>query len=148
MQTELQIIIRSTGFFNIKEMAADARSAQCIMKNTGSLRSSNIASLVMTHADDTLIIATADHSHVFTVGGYPKRGNPIFGVVMNIYENKPELGSDGKPYTTLGYANGPGGINGTRENLTGVVTGDKDYRQQATVIRYKETHGLEDVGKF
>lgn len=102
----------------------------------------------MVNNDDTLIIATADHSHVFTVGGYPKRGNPIFGVVMNIYENKPELGSDGKPYTILGYANGPGGINGTRENLTGVVTGDKDYRQQATVMRYKETHGLEDVGIY
>ena len=84
---------------------------------------------------------------MFTVGGYPKRGNPIFGLVMNIYENRPNLGDDDKPYTTLGYANGLGGINGTRENLTGVNTGDKDFRQQATVLRYKETHGLEDVGK-
>lgn len=65
---------------------------------------------------------------------------------MNIYENKTNLGDDGKPYTTLGYANGPGGINGSRENLTGVDTGDKDFLQQATVQRYKETHGLEDVG--
>ena len=99
------------------------------------------------NVEDTLIIVTADHSHVFTVGGYPKRGNPIFGLVMNIYENKPNLGDDHKPYTTLGYANGPGGINGSRENLTGVDTGDKDFRQQATVQRYKETHGLEDVGE-
>ena len=104
--------------------------------------------LALLNTDDTLIIATADHSHVFTVGGYPKRGNPIFGLVMNIYDNKPNLGDDGKPYTTLGYANGLGGINGTRENLTGVDTGDKDFLQQATVMRYKETHGLEDVGKF
>ena len=98
--------------------------------------------------DETLLITTADHSHVFTVGGYPKRGNPIFGLVMNIYDDKPNLGDDGKPYTSLGYANGLGGINGTRENLTGVDTADKNFRQQATVIRYKETHGLEDVGKF
>ena len=99
-------------------------------------------------ADDTLLIVTADHSHVFTVGGYPKRGNPIFGLVMNIYDNKPNLGDDGKPYTTLGYANGLGGINGTRENLTGTDTGDKNFLQQATVMRYKETHGLEDVGEL
>ena len=67
---------------------------------------------------------------------------------MNIYDNKPNLGDDSKPYTTLGYANGLGGINGTRENLTGVDTEDKDFLQQATVMRYKETHGLEDVGEF
>ncbi|CAH3032764.1 unnamed protein product [Porites lobata] len=102
----------------------------------------------MISKDDTLIIATADHSHVFTVGGYPKRGNPIFGLVTDIYDNKPHLGSDEKPYTTLGYANGLGGVNGSRENLTGVDTTDKDFLQQATVMRYKETHGTEDVGIY
>ena len=99
------------------------------------------------HTDYTLIIATADHSPVFTVGGYPKLGNPIFGVVRDIYDNKPHLGSDEKPFTTLGYASGPGGVNGSRENLTGVDTADKDFLQKATVMRYKETHGIEDVGK-
>ena len=35
----LQRAIRPTGFFNIKKMAADFCSVQCIMANTGSLRS-------------------------------------------------------------------------------------------------------------
>ena len=33
----LQRAIRPTGFFNIKKIAADFCSAQCIMDNTGSL---------------------------------------------------------------------------------------------------------------
>ena len=68
-------------------------------------------------------------------------------MVRDIYDNKPLLGSDEKPFTTLGCANGPGGVNGSRENLTGVDTADKDFLQQATVMRYKEIHGIEDVGK-
>lgn len=37
----------------------------------------------MTSEDDTLIIATADHSHVFTMGGYSDRGNDIFGKLFH-----------------------------------------------------------------
>lgn len=33
----------------------------------------------MTSETDTLIIVSADHSHVFTMGGNSVRGNPIFG---------------------------------------------------------------------
>ena len=91
---------------------------------------------------------TADHSHVFTIGAHAaKRGNPIFDIVRKASGDL-EVGSDEKPYTSLGYANGPGGLNGTRPNLTEVDTKDKEYRQQATVLQNYETHGTEDVGKY
>ena len=101
-------------------------------------------------ADDTLLIVTADHSHVFTMGGYPKRGNPIFGLNVEDDETEPDLAKDRMPYTVLGYGNGPGGErpNGIRQNLTGVDTGDRGYYQQATVWLSSESHGGEDVGMF
>ena len=34
----------------------------------------------MTNDDDTLIVVTADHAHVFTIGGYTQRGNPVLGM--------------------------------------------------------------------
>lgn len=33
----------------------------------------------LTSSQDTLTVVTADHSHVFTFGGYTPRGNSIFG---------------------------------------------------------------------
>lgn len=104
--------------------------------------------------DDTLILVTADHSHVFTMGGYPTRGNPILGLVVgNDYATglpatSPSLAEDGKPYTTLGYQNGPGAVQGPRADLTGVDTGAADFQQQALVPSGSETHGGEDVAIY
>lgn len=106
------------------------------------------------HTDpaDTLILVTADHSHVFTIAGYPQRGNDILGLVVappgrgedGGDGKSPVLAADGKPYTTLGYANGPGAVKGERPvPETGVAA-----RQQALVPTGAETHAGEDVALF
>ena len=86
----------------------------------------------LTFSDETLITVTADHSHVFTIGTYPKRGNPIFNTVLRL-DGKLEVGTDNMTYTNLGYTNGEGAVDGAHQDLRGVDTTYKDYRQQATV---------------
>ena len=103
--------------------------------------------------EDTLIVVTADHSHTLTISGYPKRGNPILGKVVGldfsgdgIHDNKLTLGNDGKPYTTLSYANGPGFIvGGERPDISEAESEGPNYRQEATVPLSSETHAGEDV---
>lgn len=108
------------------------------------------AALAVVDPAETLVIVTADHSHVFTLAGYPTRGNPILGkVVANDARGEstgtPTLARDGKPYTTLGYANGPAAAAGDRPDLTDVDTADPDYKQQSLVPLLSETHAGEDV---
>jgi len=102
-----------------------------------------------TSRKDTLIIVTADHSHTFTIAGYPARGNPILGLVKQPGNTAFAKDKNGKPYTTLGYANGPGyrGPN-ERPDLTAVDTAHPDFLQEATVPMASETHGAEDVAIF
>ncbi|MBC7988228.1 MAG: alkaline phosphatase [Luteimonas sp.] len=98
-------------------------------------------------AEDTLIIVTADHSHTFTVAGYPDRGNDILGKVVT--DGTLSLDSNGKPYTTLGYINGPG-YRGpvARPDLTAVDTANPDFLQEAAVPLGSETHAAEDVAIY
>ena len=98
---------------------------------------------------DTLILVTADHSHVFNIAGYPRRGNPILGLVTGGGEgagspDKPAVASDGQPYSTLGYANGPGAVKGAR----GAPDTSLKARQQSLVPLPAETHGGEDVALY
>ncbi|KAM4043752.1 alkaline phosphatase, tissue-nonspecific isozyme-like [Anomaloglossus baeobatrachus] len=94
----------------------------------------------LTSDSDTLTVVTADHSHVFTFGGYTDRGNSIFGLA-------PNKASDIKPFTSLLYGNGLGFklTNGVREDITNIDTESNNYRQQAAVPLVSETHGGEDV---
>ena len=98
-------------------------------------------------AADTLIIVTADHSHTFTIAGYPDRGNDILGKVRT--DGKLALDAHGKPYTTLGYANGPGyRVPGPRPDLTTVDTAAPAFLQEAAVPLESETHAAEDVAIY
>jgi alkaline phosphatase len=111
---------------------------------------------------DTLILVTADHSHVLTISGYPQRGNPILGLVKAPGATAPSLGADRKPYTTLSYATGPGfalidgqvdGVPrpispGRDQDLSDVDTTSPGFHQQSLVGMGAETHGGEDVALF
>ena len=117
--------------------------------------------LEKTDPEDTLIMVTADHSHVFTIAGYPKRGNPILGKVVSVGQTEPQLASDNLPYTTLGYTNGRGfrdlgqetdadatyglPIATGRVDLNSVDTTTPGFHQEALVPLGSETHAGEDV---
>ncbi|XP_075461983.1 alkaline phosphatase-like isoform X2 [Ascaphus truei] len=98
----------------------------------------------LTSENDTLTVVTADHSHVFTHGGHPPRGNSIFGLAPYTSD------IDGKPFTSILYGNGPGYkiVQGGRENISGVDTADANYHAQSAVPLDQETHGGEDVAIF
>ncbi|KAI5281393.1 intestinal-type alkaline phosphatase [Manis pentadactyla] len=97
----------------------------------------------LTSEKDTLTLVTADHSHVFSFGGYTFRGTSIFGLA-------PSKASDKKAYTSILYGNGPGfALNGTfRPEVNDSQSRDPAYQQQAAVPLSSETHGGEDVAVF
>lgn len=98
----------------------------------------------LTSEEDTLTVVTADHSHVFTVGGYTVRGNPIFGLAPALSD------VDKLSYTSILYGNGPGFklVNGVRENVSTVDITNRSYLAQSAVPLKQETHGGEDVAVF
>jgi alkaline phosphatase len=126
--------------------------------------------LALTRRDDTLVIVTADHGHSFTLSGYPKRGNPILGLVVPPGGDEPLRDLSGRPYTGLGYGAGPGysgasdaqpagpkhfphephkaSPQGGRADLTGVDTAAPSYLQEALVPMPAGTHSGEDVAIY
>jgi alkaline phosphatase len=128
--------------------------------------------LELTKSTDTLVVVTADHGHVFDIGGWPARGNPILGKVRSYGDDGTPEAADstdllGLPYTTLSYANGPGYTGASdvepegvkrypheptsataahgRPDLSKVDTAAPDYLQEALVPLDSETHSGTDV---
>ncbi|KAH8009721.1 hypothetical protein HPB51_019032 [Rhipicephalus microplus] len=92
------------------------------------------------NADESLLIVTADHSHTFTMGGYPKRGTNILGIAG--YSDMDQL-----PFTVLTYGNGPG-FKAPSENFTNEQVAKPDYVQRSAFPLKEETHGGEDVAVY
>lgn len=111
----------------------------------------------------TLVMVTADHSHVFTMAGYPPRGNEINGFIRPLEggEGRVQVNEDGnvtdisgRPMPTLSYANGPMRDatietgSGTRTLSMNKPANDRDFLQPKTFSLGSETHGGEDVALF
>jgi alkaline phosphatase len=129
--------------------------------------------LAKTNPAETLIVVTADHSHTLSISGYPKRGNPILGLVIGSNgegapTNEPAKDLTGHPYTTLNYATGPGYVGRSdaepegpksyphrptrfepptkgRPDVASTHAQDPNYLQESVVPLSGETHGGEDV---
>ncbi|XP_059807765.1 alkaline phosphatase-like isoform X2 [Hypanus sabinus] len=120
----------------------------------------------LTRDTDTLTVITADHSHVFTFGGYTFRGSNIFGQ-WNCYsstnskifhltgKSTPGLAPflsdvDNRSFTSILYGNGPGYAvqNGERPNVSTNEIRENHYVAQSAVPLNQETHGGEDVAIF
>ncbi|WNO08723.1 alkaline phosphatase [Teredinibacter sp. KSP-S5-2] len=157
------------GFFLMVESgridhAHHAGNAFGALNDTVEFASAVQAAVNATDAEDTLIIVTADHGHVFTIAGYPKRGNPILGKVVNVGSTEPAMAADDMPYTTLGYTNGLGfrdlgnetdsdasyatSADAGRKDLTSVDTETPGFHQETLVPLSSETHSGEDVGVY
>lgn len=153
--------------------AHHANNAYRALTDTIALSEAVAAARAATSLDDTLILVTADHSHVLSFAGYSHRGNPILGKVTD------RTGSDdlalkrdmtGRVFTTLGYINGPGyaaasdlqpeGVKrqphepsrfearDARPDLENVDTTHPDFLQPSLWALKSETHGGEDVGVY
>ncbi|MEI6858342.1 MAG: alkaline phosphatase [Shewanella sp.] len=147
--------------------AHHAGNAARALHDTIALSEAVRVAMEKTSSEDTLLIVTADHSHVFTIAGYPTRGNPILGLVKGNDSNGIPLVTNstdinGMPYTTVGYANGRGygsletggderyilPIAAGRFDLNYVDTQSAGFHQEAIVPLVAETHAGEDVAIF
>ncbi len=176
----LEILERSPkGYFLLVEGGRidhghHAGNAYRALGDTVELSSAVRVALERTKREQTLIVVTADHSHTLAISGYPRRGNPILGLVVGSSGEdapSPEPAKDlgGQPYTTLSYANGPGhpgatdlqpegakqfphyghksarGVTKGRPDLSKVDTTAPSYLQESAVPLGAESHGGEDV---
>lgn len=153
--------------------AHHAGNAYRALTDTIALSEAVAAAQAATSVDDTLILVTADHSHVLSFSGYSHRGNPILGKVSDrTGTGDVALKRDltGRVFTTLSYANGPGYASASdqqpegpkrqpheptrfeardvRPDLETIDTTHPDFMQPALWALKSETHGGEDVGVY
>lgn len=184
----IELLDNPNGFFLMVESgridhAHHAGNAFRAVHDTEAFDQAIAAAVAAVDLSQTLILVTADHSHVFNIAGYPLRPQselpypvinapveyataPHSGLFSLAYDVNVSTGavsaftdSNGVPYTTLVYANGPGyrgaprvdpsidpflGLGGT------VVVGptDPNYLQEAAVPLSSETHSGEEVAIY
>ncbi|XP_043508134.1 alkaline phosphatase 4-like isoform X2 [Frieseomelitta varia] len=148
----------NNGFFLMVEsgridMAHHHNYAQLAMRELSELEEAILVALQQVKLEETLVIVTADHSHAFSINGYPNRGNDILG-----FANDPKK-TNIQPYETLSYINGPGFYHHRRNDSHDVnetwihvdqdkTRNDPYYTHMAGVYLEDETHGGEDVGVY
>jgi alkaline phosphatase len=110
--------------------------------------------LKMVDLNETLVLVTADHSHVLTIAGYPQRGNDILGYIKPAQAGESSgavskegwaLDDHGQPMTTLNYTNGPFLSRGLSRLLP---PNDPNYLANKLHGTDSESHGGEDVALF
>ncbi len=97
--------------------------------------------------NDTLVVVTADHSHVFTFGGYSARGSNILGLSTLEGSNVSDI--DQLPINIIAYGNGPN-FNSPRNAtyFSSLDTNSTKYFSPTALPLKDETHGGEDVAVF
>jgi len=103
------------------------------------------AAIKKSDLEETLIIATADHSHSLTINGYPTRGTDIFGYDSTTDEQKSE---GGEYYPTLMYSTGPGHKNDSYDVAKDQQLSSHNYSAPATVQQDTASHQGEDVAVY
>ncbi|CAF2766022.1 unnamed protein product [Rotaria sp. Silwood2] len=94
--------------------------------------------------DDTLLVVTADHSHVFTFGAYSSRGSNILGFSSLERFNVSDV--DKLPINIISYGNGPN-FHASRDAsyLYSLDTNSTKYLAPTALPMKAETHAGEDV---
>jgi alkaline phosphatase len=130
------------------DMGSHLNNAKRTLTETAEFSKAIQAVLDKVDLKDTLIIVTADHSHGLVISGYAARNAPILGLAGN--EGEPILAGDGKAYSVLSFATGPGGVEGLnlRADPAKEDMDDVDYHQQAGANLPSAAHSGEDVGVF